>query len=126
MNDDERVLAIARHANAVKNKAKFLVGQKLIRITNDWFGPMTSGRTIPKDNGKPKKYGISYPTAEELAEERASLTPEELCRRDSNCLQPDAARLALVVFGCTTLIILLLIWFVCTCKKNKQQHYYDK
>ena len=123
--DDDHILRMARHANAIKNKAKFQMGQKLIRITNDWFGPMTSSR--PKvDSNKPKKYGVTNPTAEELAQERASLTPEEKCMRDPFCLQPDAARLALIVFGTTFLLILLLVWFLCTCKKNKQRHEYER
>ena len=37
---------------------------------------------------------------------------------DHNELHPDAARMAMIFFGGLSLILVMLIWFVLTCKNN--------
>jgi len=37
---------------------------------------------------------------------------------DPNELHPDAARMAMIFFGGLSLILIVLIWFVLTCKNN--------
>lgn len=129
-NDPEHVLGMFSHADAMKRKAEYQLGQKMIAVTNEWFGPLTA-RPQKILNAKPKHQGVHDLSQAEIEAEKvaaANLSDEEKCRRDSNCLQPAAARLALTFSGCLLLIIIVLGWFICTCKQNKDsnRHKYEE
>ena len=42
----------------------------------------------------------------------------EVARRDPNFLHPEAARKAMLAVSMMLIIIILLVWFIWTCKKN--------
>ena len=97
--------------------------EALIGPLNSFFGSSPPPRK--KNPDEKVFYGVHDPTKEEFEKEKSKLTPEELCARDFNCLQPNAAYRAAVFFGGMFLIIIMVIWFYCTCKNNRQRHKYE-
>jgi hypothetical protein len=92
----------------------FQLGEKVKPAINEMFSPKMSSKKLDLNNGKKKD------------EEIKALSSSEKASLDPNVLQPEAARMAMVFFGGLSLILVLLIWFVLTCKNNSAKMRKDR
>ena len=107
----------------MKRKAQWQLTQQLIGPINQLFGPKSPPQKT-KSELEDKRTGVIELTPEEhnkRMEELKELDPLEVARRDPNFLHPDAARKAMLAFSILLILIVLLVWFVCTCKRNSDR-----
>jgi len=108
----------------MKRKAEWQLSQQLVGPLNDWFGPKNREKAHKIEAEQEiigNRTGIIDLTPEEeqkLIAIRKNLPPEEKARRDPNFLQPEAARNALFALSIFLTLMLILCWFLWTCKNN--------
>lgn len=86
------VFAPLEKLDKMQAKARYQLMSQLIIPINEWFG-------------RP-------PESKE----------EALQRRDPNYLDPKAKHRAQLAFGCFMFLLLLLFWFITTCRNSKNAH----
>ena len=106
-------------ADHIQAKARHQLTERLIAPINEWFGTPENNLTpqqIPEAELSPGVHQQTPESVERRKREWEALTPEQRGRTDPNYLDPRAARLATIAFCGAVLILILLIWFVTTCR----------